>query len=341
MFSLAFLAILSSCSNVDDDNEIISEVPQTEKPYQNGVLMSNEGNFGSSNADISFIKEDFSVVSNKIFALNNNNLALGDVAQYIGFHNDLAFVVMNNSNTIQIVNRYTFKKINQITENLNQPRAIAFANEKIYVTNANSKTVTIYNASNYAFVKSIDLNFQPEKLVSTTNYVYVQTSNYAAGNVVEIINTATDLNTSDLNFSSAMNGVTLDKSTNSVYVIGSDANNTQISKIVNTEISKTITNSAITNSRFLTFDNNQLYFTSGTGIYTISPDLTNFPEASMFNVSDNSWSTLYGFDVINGKVYSSDANSFTQNSIITIYNLSGSVLKTFSTEIGTNGFYKN
>ncbi|RRJ91012.1 hypothetical protein EG240_07365 [Paenimyroides tangerinum] len=338
ILSLALLAFVSSCSNVDDNSDN-TEVPNVEKPYANGILITNEGNFQSSNAEISFIKNDLSTVYNKIFATNNSNTTLGDVAQYMAFNNDLAYIVMNNSSTIEIVDRYTFKKVNQITANLNAPRAIAFSNGKIYVSNANDNTVTVYNANTNAFIKSISLDNQPEKLVATSNYVYVQSSSYASANTVEIINSSSDTNTKDLSFELPMNGITLDS--NMVFVLGSDENKTEISKIENEAITKTISNVSLKSSRYLTLDNNNLYFTNGTGIYTLSKDLNSIPSSPIFNVNDNSWSTLYGFNVIDGKVFSSDANGFTDNSIVTVYDLTGNVLKTFTTEIGTNGFYKN
>ena len=338
ILSLAIIAFATSCSNVDDSSEN-TEVPNIEKPYANGILITNEGNFTSSNAEISFIKNDLSTVYNKIFATNNSNATLGDVAQYMAFNNDLAYIVMNNSSTIEIVDRYTFKKVNQITANLNAPRAIAFSNGKIYVSNANDNTVTVYNANTNAFIKSISLDNQPEKLVATSNYVYVQSSSFATANTVEIINSSSDTNTKDLSFGLPMNGITLDS--NMVFVLGSDENKTEISKIEKEAITKTISNVNLKSSRYLTLDNNNLYFTNGTGIYTLSKDLNSIPSSPIFNVNDNSWSTLYGFNVIDGKVFSSDANGFTDNSIITVYDLTGNVLKTFTTEIGTNGFYKN
>lgn len=338
ILSLAIIAFATSCSNVDDSSEN-TEVPNIEKPYANGILITNEGNFTSSNAEISFIKNDLSTVYNKIFATNNSNATLGDVAQYMAFNNDLAYIVMNNSSTIEIVDRYTFKKVNQITANLNAPRAIAFSNGKIYVSNANDNTVTVYNANTNAFIKSISLDNQPEKLVATSNYVYVQSSSFATANTVEIINSSSDTNTKDLSFELPMNGITLDS--NMIFVLGSDENKTEISKIENEAITKTISNVSLKSSRYLTLDNNNLYFTNGTGIYTLSKDLNSIPSTPIFNVNDNSWSTLYGFNVIDGKVFSSDANGFTDNSIVTVYDLTGNVLKTFTTEIGTNGFYKN
>jgi len=341
ILALSALVLITSCSNTDD-NSIIIDNSQEGKPYANGIIVCNEGNFTRLNASISFINNSSSTITNDIFASNNSNAKLGDVAQFIGFKGDLAFIVVNNSNIIEIVNRYTFKKVGQITENLKQPRAIAFTKGKIYVSNAQSKTVTVYNDSNYAFEKTIQLDYLPEKLVANSNYVYVQSANYAEANVVEIINASTDTNTVDLTFDLFMNGIVMDNN-QAVYVVGSDNAKSEISKIENTSVTKKITSTTVNSSRNLSFDNNNLYFTSLTGIYTISTTLNSFPSTPLFSIAGDfiDYYTLYGFNVIDGKVYTSDVKGFVDNSEVVIYNLSGNKLKTFTSQIGTNGFYKN
>lgn len=57
----------------------------------------------------------------------------------------------------------------------------------------------------------------------------------------------------------------------------------------------------------------------------------------MFDVTASS---IYGFNIIDSKVFVSDP-SFTQNNSVRIYNLSGTLMKTITTGIATNGFYKN
>ena len=63
--------------------------------------------------------------------------------------------------------------------------------------------------------------------------------------------------------------------------------------------------------------------------------------ALYFSVAENGYSTLYGFNVIDGLIYISDAKGFTQASEVSIYTPSGVRIKTFSSGIGTNAFYKN
>ena len=102
---MAALAFLSSCSNNDDIT------PDTgNQEFKNGILIVNEGGFNKSNASVSFLSNDLSVVKNDIFAGSNGGTGLGDVAQSLVVYNNYAFIVMNNSNSIEIVDRYTFKK---------------------------------------------------------------------------------------------------------------------------------------------------------------------------------------------------------------------------------------
>ncbi|UHO39283.1 hypothetical protein H5J24_03945 [Chryseobacterium capnotolerans] len=50
---------------------------------------------------------------------------------------------------------------------------------------------------------------------------------------------------------------------------------------------------------------------------------------------------VYGFDVIDGKIFAAEAN-FTTDGKVNVYDaLSGTLLKTFTAGVGTNGFYKN
>ena len=61
----------------------------------------------------------------------------------------------------------------------------------------------------------------------------------------------------------------------------------------------------------------------------------------LFDVAaGDEYSVFYGFNVINGNIFTSDANGFTDNSKIVIYKENGTIVKEFTGGIGTNGFYK-
>ena len=90
----------------------------------------------------------------------------------------------------------------------------------------------------------------------------------------------------------------------------------------------------VSGAQKLALDKGKLYFlTSENKVYNLTATTANL----MFTATT---SYAYGFNVIDGNVYVSDA-SFTGDSKARIYNSTGTLVKTLTTGIATNGFYKN
>lgn len=329
-----------SCRNEDP----VVEVPKG--AYENGILIANEGGFSTPTASVTFLPNDLSAQEDNIYGKNNNNENLGNVFQSIGFKNDNAFLVLNVPNKIEVVNRYTFKKTATISANLEQPRYIAFTGNYTYVTNNNFYDVmklNIYDAGN-SFVKSINFDRYAEKVVASDGFVYVQTdgitydSNYnelPTGHTITRINPSN--NQVDKTITLTDNGAIRDMiaDENTVYVLSSDNNQTYLYKITaKTATVEQIALPGITNAAKLAIENNKIYFvTAEKQLYSMNGNTV----VPMFGFETRN---IYGFNVIDGKVYIADP-SFSANSITRVYNTSGTLLKTLTTGIGTNGFYKN
>ena len=329
-----------SCRNEDP----VVEVPKG--AYENGILIANEGGFSTPTASVTFLPNDLSAQEDNIYGKNNNNENLGNVFQSIGFKNDNAFLVMNVPNKIEVVNRYTFKKTATISANLEQPRYIAFTGNYTYVTNNNFYDVmklNIYDAAN-SFVKSISFDRYAKKVVASDGFVYVQTdgitydTNYyelPTGHTITRINPSN--NQVDKTITLTDNGAIRDMiaDENTVYVLSSDNNQTYLYKIAaKTATVEQIALPGITNAAKLAIENNKIYFvTAAKQLYSMNGNTV----VPMFGFETRN---IYGFNVIDGKVYIADP-SFSANSITRVYNTSGTLLKTLTTGIGTNGFYKN
>lgn len=331
IFSLTLLFNVSCNSETEYIQEMF---------YGNGYLISNEGNFGTPNADVTFVSADLNVKQDNIFSSNNDS-NLGDVLQTIGFNGGAAYLVLNNSNKIQIVDRYTFKKFGEITEQINQPRYIAFANNHIYVTNdkyGGDKYVSIYSAANLSFVKKIPFTDTVERVVQAGGNIFVQNASFGFGNKITYINTLTNeiqdvITVPDGNINKTIS------SSNSVYVIAGGTTDSYIYQISSSgNIVKTTTLTGISNASNLEIYGNNFYFTSGNKVYSMNMNATTAPTSPLFTISATD---LYGFNVINGGIFISDANGFTQDSEIRVYSLTGSVIKIFTAGKGANGFYIN
>lgn len=329
--SLLFVtAFLFSCSNSDDTT------PNPDEKYLDGFYVSNEGNFGRGGASSSFISADLNTITNDIFNKSNGR-ELGDVSQSMLVTDKYVFIVVNNSNTIEVVNKKTFKSVYTITEKLNLPRYAAIKNNKLYVTSMNAAAVNVYNAENFSFIKTISLNHPSEKIVVANNYIYTANINFKGGKAVEIIDPATDTNTVDITFENPINGIT----TNGQFVYVLDANTTssKISAINNTSITTSISINK-PSARNIVSDESNIYYTANAGIYKTTNSLLTEGTKLFDVVAGDQYSVLYGFNVINGTIFTSDANGFTDNSKIVIYKEDGSIVKEFTGGIGTNGFYK-
>lgn len=332
---IASAFLFASCSN-DDSTE--NDAPLG--AYDNGVLILNEGNFGTPNASVSYLSNDLTIFQNNIFGVVNPTKVLGDVAQSMTFNGDKAYIVINNSNEVEVVNRYTFVSLATITEKLENPRYSVVLNGKLYVTNATSQAVTVYDASTYAYITSIALNKTAEKIVAANNKLYVMNGAYGSGNEVTVINTTTNTVSSTITVENGVNSIEEKDAT--VYVLCGNSSKSKLFKInTTTDIATSIESATLSNALNMDIDGNKIYYTKGTGVYAMSLTATSFSETPLFSVTDNSWSTFYGFGAIDGNIYSGDANAFSADGIVTVYSSTGTVLKTVTAGMGPNGFYSN
>ena len=333
----ATLLFTTSCRTDDPIDE-----PQPKGAYENGIFLSNEGNFGSPTATVSFISNDLSI-ENKIYSANNGGAALGDVLQNIGVNGDNAYLILNNSNKIEIVNRYTFKKVATVSDQVSQPRYIAFTGNNFYVTNSSgsSKFVNVYNSTTNAFVKKIDLTSSGERIVEASGKIFVQNASFGSGNKITIINPTSNTVEKEVTVPNGNIKKTISTGGN-VYTIASTSTDSYIYKLSPTGvISSTITLTGIANGNNLEIDGTKFFFSSGAKVYSMDLSSTVIPTTPVLTLTDNSWSALYGFSVIDGKIYISNANGFTADSTVEIYSTAGTLLKTVTAGRGTNGFYKN
>lgn len=331
---IASAFLFASCSNDDDNNDAPLGA------YDNGVLILNEGNFGTPNASVSFVSNDLNTFQNDIFKLVNTPMVLGDVAQSMSFSNEKAFIVVNNSNEVEVVNRYTFKSLGTITEKLQNPRYSVVLNDKLYVTNSISRAVTVYDAKTFAYIASIPLNKTAERIVAANGKLYVTNAAYGSGTDVTVINPASNTVSKTITLANGINSI--EEKNGSVYVLSGTSTKNTLSKINTSTDTATSFEAIATKSALnMDIDGDKIYYTQATEVYAINLTATAFSDKALFSVKDSSWSTFYGFGVIDGKIYSGDANAFTSDGTVTVYSSTGTALKTLTAGKGPNGFYSN
>lgn len=341
IFFASTLAFNISCSNNDDASDINPTLN-----YGNGFLISNEGNMKDKDASVTYISQDLTNKQDNIYSANNDGEILGDVLQMIGTNGNYDYLVVNNSNKIVVVDKLTFKKVAVLTNQIYQPRSIAFANGYIYVTNydfGTTKNVTIYKTSDLSFVKKIDFTEAVDKIVEAGGNIFVQNSSYGYGNQISYITPTTNTVASVITLPNG-NINKIISNNNSVYAIAYGTTDSYIYQISSTgNIVNTQTLTGITNATNLQIENGKYYFSSGNKIYSMNIGSTTTPTIPLITAVDGGqYFTLYGFNVVDGKIFASDVKGFTQASEVTVYSAAtGDKIKTFTTGKATNGVIAN
>ncbi|GGD23698.1 YncE family protein [Hyunsoonleella pacifica] len=336
----------TSCTNDDDNTPVL---PRGD--YENGLLISHEGNFGMGNASVSFVSFDLNTAEHNIFN-NVNSELLGDTAQSIAFNGDLAYIVLNVSNKIEIVNRYTFESVTTINTGLNNPRFIAFLDGKGYVTNWGDGS----NATD-DYVAVIDLNTNtleastiaveegPEEVIVAGSSVYVaHQGGFSQNNKITVINGATNTVSTTITVGDVPNSLQLDNSGNLWVLCGGkpswtgDETGGQLFKVSTADNTVTSIDFAETeHPNFLSFDDGNLYYYLAGSIYEMGSTSTTLPANA--EITDLSF---YNMTVNDGVLYGVDAKDFTSEGALTSYDLSTNAeVNSVTVNIIPGGIYFN
>lgn len=313
--------------------------------YSNGYIVTNEGNFGSPNAEISYIDEN-NVITNNVYALANDGATIGDILQSIYFNEGKSYMVVNNSNKLIVVNRTTFVKTTEITDNIIQPRYTTIANGKLYTTNwgngSSGKFVSVHNATTYIHIKNIPLSQDAEEILTVNGKVYVMKASFSTGNSIEVIDATTDTIIKTITLSNGLQSIKA--SGNDIFALCSSGSGSTVYKINTTTdtIADSVENTDIKSAWKFALDGANLYIANGLNVYSLTTDLSVFSSTPIFSVaSSQGWDEFYGFAAIDGKIFQGNANGFIAPSILNVYNPTGTILNTFTATMGINGVYKN
>lgn len=352
IFIMLFASLLIfSCNSDDEGSQQI-----TDGNFANGVFVLNEGGFTYNNASVSFISST-GEIQNNIFKTVNGR-SLGDVAQSISFNDDLAYIVVNNSNTVEVVNRYTFESVATIAGELYNPRYIEFHNGKGYISNwgngndASDDFIAVVDLSSYAVIKKIAVPQGPERLEAANGKLYIaQRGDYSFGNTISVLDLNSETLTATIEIADYPNGMAIDNAY--LFVLcsgyqdwsggGADSDGAMFKiNLQNNEIVDHFTFESGVHPNFLQIENGKVYYTIGKNIYrTNTADIA--PSDSPFiSTASDGMEILYGFNVDNGWIYACDAKDYQSNGELFVYSLTGSLESKYPISgIIPNGVYFN
>jgi len=212
-------AVMTSCSDDNDGPETYLQ------EYSTGAYVVNSGNM-YSNIESSLTAIDYasSTATQKVFKAANGR-SLGNTANDGIVYGNKIYLAVDQSNTIEVINKKTKQSIKQIktTDLLGkaegaEPRHIIADGGKVYFTTYGGYVAAV-DTTDFALQKKWKVGNYPEGLVFGNGNLYVANSNYAAGGGnISCINLSND-NVETKNIEGVNNPTSIYYASNVLYVL--------------------------------------------------------------------------------------------------------------------------
>lgn len=183
---LSGIVFMASCMK---ENPVVKE----DSGYLHGAFIINEGAFGNSNGSVSYFDTDSAKMINHLFEAVNGR-PLGDVVQSISIAGNKGFIVVNNSQKVEVVDMKTFVSTGVI-DGLEYPRSFLAINEKKgYLTDGNFiGRVYVIDIESLKITDTIPCGSGPEKMILYQQTVLVANSGgWGNDSTLTVIDPATD-----------------------------------------------------------------------------------------------------------------------------------------------------
>lgn len=219
MIAMTSAFFFYSCSDDDDSGNIIT-VDEEILPFDEGFLVTNQGQFNGGIGTVSYLDAGLTTATNDIFqTVNGDNL--GTIVQSIGFVDTNAYIISNVSNRLTVVDRFTFEEIARIETGLENPRYFVEVNGKGYVSNWGDPFVTtddyiaIIDLENNIVTGMIGVGEGPEEMLTDGNQIYVANQGgFGVNNIVTVIDPSSDSVVTTIPVGDVPNSLQIDASGN-------------------------------------------------------------------------------------------------------------------------------
>lgn len=338
IFLFLYVLFLTSC--VKDKPEPAPSC-DFEGAASGGVFIMNEGNYQWGNASISYYNPAKNEIAEDVFKAANN-YALGDVCQSMEIFNRKAYVVVNNSGKVEVVDPKTFK-VSATIKGLTSPRYFfGVSNNKAYVTDFSSNAISVVDLNSYAIIKDIPCPGWTEELVLSYGKAFITN---VRKEYIYVVNTTTDAIEDSIKVGFAPNSIKIDKY-GMIWVLcgGSTSKNIKASlhKINplthEVNLSWEFFNQEDSPGRLdINGTKDTLYFLNK-GVYLLPVTNNSLPAAPLIREEGKLFYGL-GIDPLNGTIYVSDAVDYVQKGKVYRYKPDGILINSFLAGIIPGDFY--
>lgn len=318
--------------------------PVVPLPSVKGVYIVNEGNFGRGNSTLAYYDLALRQVYQDVFFAVNGR-TLGDVGNGIYLRGNRGYIVVNNSNKIEIIDIVTNTSIGTINVGAGRsPRQLAFINDSLALVSClYDASVLVVNLFSRQIRQRIPVGPNPEGIGIASGKVFVANSGLGLGRTLSIVDLTSLTVTQTMTVGDNPIGVSVTQD-EMVYVVCagfygdmSDPNDDTPARI------------AVIDSRTNILVTSILIGSHAYGMAMNAEGLGYVPATdSVIAVDTRTHATLgtfargqfyeIGVDESTGDVYLSDAKNYVQPGTVFVYSSSGQLRTRFDVGINPGAF---
>ncbi len=301
-----------------------------------GVFIVNEGNFRWGNGSLSYYSNDSTHIYNDLFQTINGR-PLGDVPNSMIIFGDLAFIVVNNSGKIEVVNKNTLESVSTITD-LISPRNLTILNStKAYVTSMYSDSLTIINLTNNSISGYINIRRSSEAIVVQGTKAFI--SNWVGGNEIMVVNITNDQVADSIIVGTEPESMVLDKNKMLWVLCNGGWTRTVAAEfnVINTSTNKLVKElvfaDKLASPSCLNIDSKgeTLFYLDG-GVRQMNITSATLPGDHLISESDHYFYKL-GINPLNSDIFVTDAVDYQQKGLLIHYKKDGTLVSVLNAGI--------
>ncbi|HET6226638.1 MAG TPA: DUF5074 domain-containing protein [Bacteroidia bacterium] len=340
--AMAFFCFLASCRSDKPKDDVQPSITITPN---SGVIVVNEGVFPVPNSTAGYysIAEDTYVYD--LFEPINKR-KLGSVFQSMLVFNRRAYLIINDSKKIEIVDPVSFVSVGTIN-GLRSPRyLLPLSNGKAYVSNFSTDLIDIVDLNSNTVKGSISCGYGQfsEKMVLAFGKAYITCP---GSNKVYVVNSRTDVVEDSIQVGRGASNIEEDAN-GKLWVLCYGKESTKelaglyrIDPISNTvEWSINFKDESYHPSNLESDGKHEnLFYTSKEGVFKFSIAATALPDTPLI---PRGAMNIYGLGIHpDGTIYVGDAMNFASDGKVYRYQSDGTLINSFTSGYGPNGFYFN
>lgn len=316
--------------------------------YDNGILIMNEGNFGTNDGEVYHLNPNTEELLPNIFEEENLRPFAGLLEDMVLEGNRLYLVA--NTGKIEIVNPADFKSLGAVSAELDQPRSLAVNGDKLFISDYGPYDASYATPDSYVAVvngldggivsKKITVSNKPEDIFSYGNYIIVAGSEE---NKIVIIDATQETVISTINLEASPTQFYEEDGILWVYAVADEEVIFYTVNLSSLSLGTTYTVAVANATGKIAFDgDDEMYLLTSSGWPDYNDSVVRIDiegnNGTATELITGSGFYGIGFDDNLDQVYVANSNGFQGNGSVTILSETGTVIRSFDVGRGPSGF---